>query len=69
MAYIYCTECDAGQDHPSFADAIHMKIDCHNCGHEIPLNHQQREEALIELNERITAIEQALGLGHHHVYR
>ena len=66
MAYVYCTKCDAGQNSPSFADCIYMRILCHNCNHEIPLNHDQREEALIELEERITAIEQLLRQGANH---
>jgi Zn ribbon nucleic-acid-binding protein len=62
MAYAYCHKCDAGLDQPTFAECMLMKIECHHCGHDHELEHDEASQALIELEERITKIEQHLGL-------
>lgn len=62
MAYAYCRKCDAGLGDPSFAECINMTIECHNCGHDHVLGHDESNEAIIRLAERICVIEQQLGI-------
>lgn len=62
MAYIYCRKCDAGLDNPTFEEAIKSEIICHRCGHDNELSHDERNEAIIELEQRITLIEQKMGI-------
>lgn len=62
MAYAYCHNCDAGLDDPSFAECVLMKIECHRCGHDYDLQHDEAKQALIDLEERITRIEEHLKL-------
>ena len=62
MTYAYCHRCDAGLDDPSFSEMVLMKIECHQCGHEHQLGHDESSQALIQLEERITAIETHLGI-------
>lgn len=57
MAYVYCPKCEAGQDNPDFESCIRQRIVCHMCSEEIPLRHDERDEALIELEQRISALE------------
>lgn len=61
-SYAYCRKCDAGLDNPTFKESVLMKIECHNCGCEYDLGHDESTQALINLEERITAIEQHLGI-------
>ena len=62
MAYAYCRKCDAGLDDPSFAECINGIIECPACGTDYELQHDEKNQALIQLEERITTIEQHLGL-------
>lgn len=62
MAYAYCRKCDAGLDDPTFEEAVNEVIICHCCGHDHQLGHNERNEAIIRLEERICAIEQQLGI-------
>lgn len=57
MAYIYCHECNAGQDNPDFRQCVSGIIECHNCGHANRIDDDERVEALIALEERITQLE------------
>lgn len=60
MAYVYCRNCDAGSDDPSFEECVRMRIICHSCGYEIELGHAESTDALIALEQRISNIEQQL---------
>ena len=62
MAYAYCYKCNSELNDPTFAESVLMKIECWSCGHDHELGHDESKEALISLEERITAIEQHLGL-------
>lgn len=62
MAYAYCRECNAELGDPSFAECINMVIPCHNCGNDHDLGHDESNEAIIRLEERICVIEQQLGI-------
>lgn len=62
MPYAYCHECDAGLDDPTFEEAVNEVIVCHRCGHDHQLSHDNRNQAIIRLEERICAIEQQLGI-------
>lgn len=62
MAYAYCHKCEVGLPDPTFAQCIHMKMECWNCGTDYELQHSEQADVLIALEERITAIEQHLGI-------
>lgn len=61
MAYRYCEGCDAGMDSPTFSEIMHDKHYCHMCNEEHSvLDPDAKAEALIELEARISAIEEQL---------
>lgn len=60
MAYTYCRKCDAGQDNPTFEECIRGRIICHCCTEEIPINSDERDDALIQLEERLASVEEML---------
>lgn len=62
MAYGYCHKCDAELDDPEFSECIAGVIVCHKCGHDHQLNHDEKNQALIQLEERISNIEAHLGI-------
>lgn len=62
MAYAYCHECGAGLEDPEFAECLAGVIVCHECGHDHQLGHDEKNRALIQLEERISNIEAYLGI-------
>ena len=60
MAYIYCRECGAGQDIPTFRECVRGISECPSCGYENRISDDERVDALVQLEERLTAVEKVL---------
>lgn len=58
MAYAYCLTCDAELDNPTFAECIRGQIECHVCDDPFQLNESEREDAIIEMEERLSKVEE-----------
>jgi hypothetical protein len=61
-AYSYCHKCDGGMAAPTVREAFSNEWQCSHCGCQHTVDDSVRAELLIELEERITTIEQHLGL-------
>lgn len=61
-AYSYCHKCGGGMDAPTINEAFRNEWTCSHCGREHEVNEYARADLLVELEERITRIEQHLGL-------
>lgn len=62
MPYAYCGNCDSGLEDPTFAECIEMKIECSLCGKDHQLSHDEHDQAIIQLEERLSVVETLLGL-------
>jgi len=59
MAYTYCSKCDKELDQPSPREILEQEITC-SCGKVFEMSDYEKTEFLIELEERVKAIEERL---------
>lgn len=58
-AWAYCDFCDCGLDKPQAFEVIAGKRLCPKCDHCAPIR-QTKDDLIIELAERVEALEQAI---------
>lgn len=61
-AYSYCHKCSMPMNQPTLLEAFRNEWACTGCGREHSVDDYVRADLLNELEERITTIEQHLGL-------
>lgn len=60
--YAYCHKCDAAMGEPTLREAFTNTWACYQCGRHHVVSDEKRADMLGDLEERLTNIEQLLGV-------
>lgn len=59
-SYAYCADCDFGLPAPTTREVIEDAWRCHHCGTRQYLEPEKQQEALLEILDRLEAVEKKL---------